>query len=311
MLVAIRSMETFDNDTLDQVRGVLCALTNRSETYFSPISTLSIRSALDRRNRDIAPADALQLLYAIGDVQRLSGGYWLPVPTTLVQLGQLAVVISGTPTQSLEDHLGTAVRASGYSRVLSHLPVTTSSLPNRSFASWCCAPSSSTGWTTQYINAATYSPQFVDDGFECFDHWSKRTVTRWLDSTQREKIPHGVVLSRARSPVGTLYFLCKFRGGRPIAMSEIGYEWSTAWRLAFGLRALHGNHVRFRVRHKRETESTLIVTRFLPYEEDMVLHALGAVRQDTATTLGITLDDASLPPVVQMLTSLGLKQDGD
>jgi hypothetical protein len=311
MLTAIRSTERSDNDTLDQVRGVLCALANRGETYFSPISTLSIRFSLDRRNREIAPADTLQLLYAIGDVQRLPGGYWLPVPTTLVQLGELAVVISGTPTQRLEDYLGTPVRSSGYSRVVPHLHVTTSSLPRRSFASWCGAPSSTTDWTIQYINAAAYSRQFVDNGFECFDHWSKRTVTRWLDSRQRDKIPDGVVLSRARSPVGTLHLLCKFRGGRPLAMCEIGYEWSTAWRLALGLRALHGNHARFRVRQDSETESTLVITRFLPSEETIVLHALGSARQDTATTLGITLDDASVPPMVQMLISLGLKQDGD
>jgi hypothetical protein len=310
MSIAIRSTESFDNDTLDQVRGVLCALANRSETYFNPVSTLSVRFALERRNRELAPANSLQLLYSIGDVQRLPGGYWLPVPTTLMPLGSSTMVISGAPNQTLEEQLGTAVRSRGYSRLVSHLPGHSSPYPQRTFASWCGAPENTAAWTTRYLNDARYSSQFIDEGIECFDHWSKRALTRWLDKSRWATIPNGIVVSRVRSPVVTFYLLCKFRASRLTAVIEIGRERSIAWRLIFGLRALANNHAWFRVRRDSETESTLFVTRFLPTEEEMALYSLGDVQEDGAT-LRITLDDTVVPSMVQMLSSLGLQQDVD
>lgn len=304
-------MEKFDSDALDQVRGVLYALANRSEAFYCPVSTLSIRCALERRNRSIAPADTLEALYSIGDVQRLTGGYWLPVITALVPLGSSAIVISGAPTQIVEEHLRTVVRSMGYSRIASHLTEAAASLPQRTFLSWCGAPPITTVWVKQYITDAAFTRQFIDEGFECFNHWMKRTDTRWLDNHHRNSIPDGVVLARVRTPVGKLYLLCRFLGGRPISISEIGYQWSIAWRLALGLRALQHNPSKFQVRRDDVTTATIIVTRFLPSEELMVLHALGEVREYTATQIAITLDEATIAPTVQMLTSLGLEMDGD
>jgi hypothetical protein len=310
MRVATQTTESFDNDTLDQIRGVLCALSNRGESFCSPVSTLSIRFALARRNRELAPADHLKLLYSIGDVQSLPGGYWLPVPTTLVPLGQSsAIVISGAPTQTLEGQLGTVVSAPGYSRQIFRSSRHTTTHPHRTFASWCRTPMDTVEWTKHYLDHATFASQFVDEGFETFDHWSRRTNVRWIDKERRASVPDGAILSRMRTHVGTLYALFKFRRSRPIAYVEIE-DRDTAWRLALGLRAIANSHAIFRVRRVSESKSTLSVTRFLPSEELTTLRALGTVQEEGAT-LSFTLHEPVVPTTVQMLLSLGLKQGTD
>ncbi|WP_129777090.1 hypothetical protein [Peristeroidobacter soli] len=179
----------------------------------------------------------------------------------------------------------------------------------RSLQAWSGAPFNTGDWTRTFVKEATYSRQIPNNDFECFNHWSRKASTRWIATEQRGTIPDGVVLTRTRTPVGSLFALTRFDEGQPVSLAEFSNERRISTRLALGLRALHDNPARFRLSLASDDECVVIVTRYLPPEETMVLHALGRVRDVTQHSLAVSLDRALVDPAVQVLSALGLKQD--
>lgn len=90
-------------------------------------------------------------------------------------------------------------------------------------------------------------------------------------------------------------------------MQELSQNWNEAFRLGFGLRSLADNAPAFYVRSISDAVSEIVVPKFLPSAERMVMRALGPLQELDATSLMTSkLPFGVLGKVEGMLQSLGL-----
>lgn len=291
--------------SLDAVRGALFALSNRGGDFFEPSSTRAIRFALSRRGREFSPVQELDELYDIGDAQRLGGGRWLPSATASIEVGSMFVILSGMPTRMLERAIAEPIYSHGSTRLVSSLP-TRGVAGSHSFNSWSCCPESTLEWTKRIL-ATTIYPMRAASNLEYFNHWQASVPQRWTPSLPRSVPTTVTVLARNKGPIGTLYYLCKVDQSEAVAMQELSQNWNEAFRLGFGLRSLADNAPAFYVRSISDAVSEIVVPKFLPSAERMVMRALGPLQELDATSLMTSkLPFGVLGKVEGMLQSLGL-----
>jgi hypothetical protein len=300
-------VQEIDASSLDQVRGVLFALSNRGGDFFEPSSTQAIRYALSRRGRDASPVEVLEELHDIGDAQRLGGGRWLPCTTASVEVGSLFVLLSGMPTGMLERAVAEPVYGHGSSRLVSSLP-SHGVAGSHKFNWWSGCPESTLEWTKLFLAAARYPMRAVSN-LEYFNHWQQSVSQRWTPSLPRSVPKSVTVVARNKGPIGTLYYLCRVEQSEAVAMQELSQDWNEAFRLGFGLRSLADNAAAFHVRSISDEESEVVVPKFLPSAERMVLRALGPLTELDATFhMTCRVPVGAMGKVEEMLQALGLSK---
>jgi hypothetical protein len=296
-----------DSSSLDQVRGVLFALSNGDDSFFETVSTQSIKFALARRGREGSPGDALEELYCVGDIQSLGRGRWLPCVTASVPVGQLFVILSGMPTRTLARVIKQPVFGGGSCRLVGELSPE-SGIGSHPFQWWCSAPGSTVEWTTQTLRVATF-PLEVMSSIEYFNHWDRTVPYRWSHALPRSTPASCIVVAREKGPTGTLYFLCRVVNSKAASVQELSKDWNQAFRLGFGLRALLGNSATYVVRDVDGENYEVITPGFLPSPERKVLRALGQMQDLQGTSQILTrIPIAAWPQVDLMLRALGLSK---
>lgn len=297
-----------DSNCLDQVRGVLFALSNHGEVFFDLVSTQSIRCALARRGRDSSPVNALNELYEVGDIQSLGRGRWLPSVTASVQIGQISVLISGMPTRLLSRVITKPIFGAGSCRLVGE-PLSEPGIGSHQFQWWCGAPASSVELTSQTLRAATF-PLEATSRLQYFNHWDKSVSHRWLYALPRSAPSSGVVLAKENGPISTLYFLGKVSNSMVVSLQELSNDWNQAFRVGFGLRALSGNPANYALRDCAGEYCEVIAPAFLPLSERKVLRALGPVVELQNTSKSVaTIPVGAWPQVELMLRGLGLSNE--
>jgi hypothetical protein len=300
-------VQEIDALSLDEVRGVLFALSNRGGDFFEPSSTQAIRFALSRRGREASPVEALKELHDIGDAQRLSSGRWLPSTTASIEVGSLFVLLSGMPTGMLERAIAVPVCGHGSNRLVSSLP-SRGIAGSHTFTWWSGCPESTLEWTKRILATARY-PMGATSNLEYFNHWEPFVSQRWTPSLPRSVPKIGPVVARSKGPLGTLYYLCRVEKSQAVAVQELSQDWNEAFRLGFGLRSLANNAAAFHVRSLSADEFEIVVPKFLPSAERMVLRALGPLKELDATfQMTCKLPIGAMGKVEEMLQALGLSK---
>jgi hypothetical protein len=292
---------------LDQVRGVLFALSNRGTAFFESVSTLAIRNALARRGRDGLPATLLEELHSVRDIQRLRHGRWVPCVTGLVAMGEIFVVLSGMPTPMVERALGTTPFGSGSSRLIRAAPSDIGAVSHQ-FSWWCRAPESTVDWTQNIVRGATFRLGIMPK-LEYFNHWDRSVTHRWVYALPRSVPRQTIALAREKGPIGTVYYLCRIEDATVEGVEELPGDWNDAFRLGFGLRVLCGNSSFYSARFTEAQTCEILTPKYLPSEESMVLRALGVVQHlPNSSLVSSTLPMGAWPRVEMMLQSLGLSK---
>jgi hypothetical protein len=291
--------------SLDEVRAVLFGLSNRSGDFFEPSSTQAIKFALSRRGRDASPVEALTELHDIGDAQKLSGGRWIPSTTASIQVGSVFVLSSGMPTVMLERAIAAPVFGDGSSRLVSSQP-SQGVVGSHAFAWWSGCPESSLKWTEQILASAKYTMPVLPN-FEYFNHWERSVSQRWTRSLPRSASKIGNAIAREKGPVGTLYYLCRIENSRAVATHELSRDWTEAFRLGFGLRFLAQNAATYHAINISAQKIEIMVPKYLPSAERMVLRALGPQQEsDASFAMTCKIPVGSWGKIEEMLQALGL-----
>ena len=296
-------------EELDQVRGVLAALSNRSTSLLQPVSTNAITAALKWRNRSFDSGQCLDRLSRVGDVQRLRGGLWLPCSTTLVRCAGLLVVVSGLPTTRLAAELGEDPQSLGDCRTVAGSSVAESDIRLRGFGTWCRAPESSLRWSEALIANARYWQGTLTEGMEWHDHWTPGRRGRWSELHPDVDLERGPVLARLKSRYGAVEHFLLRRNGSALQMAEVPKVEGEHQRLRYALLAAAGNPAKFRLIRQADGFVEVSVPRILPGPEVMVLGALGRVLSDPEEWEQVfRLSESAWPQVGRMLMGLGLER---
>jgi hypothetical protein len=294
-------------EELDQVRGVLTALSNRGTALLQPVSTNALAAALKWRNRSFDSGRCLDRLGRVGDVQRLRGGLWLPCSTTLVRCAGLLVAVSGLPTTRLAAELDENPQRLGDSRTVAGSSIAETDPRLRDFGTWCRAPVSSLRWSETLIANARYLQGTLTDGMEWHDHWTAGRRGRWTELHPDVNLERGPALARLRSRHGAAeYFLLRRYGGG-LQMAEVPKAEGEHQRLRYALLAAAGNPVQFRLARQAGGFIEVSVPRVLPGSEAMVLAALGRVLTAPDEWEQVfSIPESAWPQVERMLLGLGL-----
>ena len=294
-------------EELDQVRGVLAALSNRGTSLLQPISTNAVTAALKWRNRSFDSGQCLDRLARVGDVQRLRDGLWLPCSTTLVRCAGLLVAVSGLPTTRLAAELGEDPQRPGDSRTVVGSSIAGSDIRLRDFGTWCHAPESSLHWSEALIANARYLQGTLTEGMEWHDHWTAGRRGRWSELHPNVDLERGPVLTRLRSRHGAAEHFLLRRNGGALQMAEVPKAEGEHQRLRYALLAAAGNPATFRLARQVDGFIEVSVPRILPGPEAMALGALGRVLTDPEEWEQVfSLPESAWLQVERMLNGLGL-----
>lgn len=290
---------------LDQVRGVLFAMSNGDSDLLSPVSTLAIRQALLTRNVSAEAAPLLETLNELRDVQSLKRGHWLPVHSRVVPFGDVALLVSGQPTAMLNLDYGIEIQTPGLGRLLTVVGDEANLLPTESLNRWLEAPASTTDWCEQIIRTGEFGEPAGVSEMEVYDHWSHWAARRWVPASSCN-VPDGVIFARHvhLQTKATNHYLLRFRNSSPKAMHELPHGFDSL-RLGIALRRQAGNSPSFSlcqdIDGKWELRGPAV-----PRAEFRLLRALGpttaekgqltsrppngavAMLRDTLTKLGLT-----------------------
>jgi hypothetical protein len=227
-----------------------------------------------------------------------------------VPVGDVFVALSGMPTQILARVMGHPVFGAGSCRLVQAMPTETNTGLHQ-FRWWCRAPESTVEWTLGIMRAATFRLGETSRR-EYFNHWDKSVTRRWSYALPPSIPPSTIVLAREKSPTGTLYYLCRIVNATIEGAQELSGDWNEAFRLGFGLRALANNSASYFVRISDSQNCEVIIPRFLPSQESMVMRALGIVLDLPNTSLiSAMIPVGAWPRVVLMLQALGLSKRDD
>ncbi len=294
-------------EELDQVRGVLAALSNRGTALLQPVSTNAITAALKWRNRSFDSGQCLDRLGRVGDVKRLRGGLWLPCSTTLVRCAGLLVAVSGLPTPRLATELGGNPQTPGDSRTVAASSVAESDIRLRDFNTWCLAPGSSHRWSEALIANARYWQGALTEGMEWHDHWTPGIRRRWIELYPDIDLSRGPALARLRSRRGVAEYFLLRRDGGVLQITEVSKIEGEHQRLRYALLAAAGNPAMFRLDCQTNGFIEVSVPRVLPGPETMVLSALGRVLTTPDEWEQVfSISESAWPQVERMLVRLGL-----
>ena len=228
-------------DPLEFARGALCAATFVATDAARETHVARLQNLFERAGLAASMADALGTMQFLREAEPLGGGYWVPAPVRVVELGPNCCLFVGPqPTSELQRHFA-GVRRAGAGRLIDRTEVP--ELPKQSQAAWRGSDGSdSCAWAQSAVDSALkqLAPSLVDDGLAVFG-------TRIAGGMRREPVwvqPgsgaacewRGVGLFRARTGATRhRHFLGKYETGKKFLE---GPAIQDAARLQFGLAAL-------------------------------------------------------------------------
>ena len=231
-------------DPLEFARGTLSSLSYVATDTAHETHITRLHDQFDRAGIAASMADALGTLHFLREAEPLDGGYWIPAPTRVVELGcDPSLFVGVHPTAELHRHFGSARRA-GAGRVVD--AGEGAGLLRQSLASWRGHDGSDAStWARTTIDLAMhqFAPSIVSDGLEAFGTtFGKGAAARhrepaWLEAGNSAACTwRGVGLFRARtSATRHRYFLGEHRS--KTAFLE-GSPARDSLRMQFGLAAL-------------------------------------------------------------------------
>ena len=233
-------------DPFEFARGTLCSLSYVATDTAHETHVTRLHDQFDRAGVAASMADALGTLQFLREAEPLDGGYWIPVPTRVVELGgRLSLFVGVHPTTELHRHFSSARRA-GAGRVVDAREV--AGLPRQSLASWRGHDGSDAStWARTTIELAMqqFAPSIVGNGLEAFGTKTGKGLAAmsrepaWLEAGNSAACTwRGVGLFRARtSATRHRYFLGR---NRSEAVFLEGPPARDSLRMQFGLAALQG-----------------------------------------------------------------------
>ena len=231
-------------DPLEFARGTLCSLSFVATDMAREVHVTKLHDHFDRAGVAASMPEALGTLQFLREAEPLGGGYWIPAPTRVVDLGGKPCLLVGVhPTAELRRHFGSARRA-GAGRVVDAEEVM--GLPRQSLAEWRGHDGSdASNWARTTIESAMqqFAPSIVGEGVEAFGIRTGRGATAhhrepaWVRvGDSAVCVWRGVGLFRARTSVTRYrYFLGRHQS------ESVFLEGSPArepLRMQFGLAAL-------------------------------------------------------------------------
>jgi hypothetical protein len=294
-------------EDLDQVRGVLAALSNRGTSLLQPVSTNAVSAAIKLRNRTLDSGQCLNRLGSVGDVQRLPGGLWLPCSTTLIRCAGILLAVSGLPTSRLATELGENPLPLGDSRAVAASRIPPSDTRMRDFDTWCRAPISSVRWSEALMANSPYWQATLTEGMEWHDHWTEEMRWRWSVLHADVDLSRGPALARLKGRHGAAEYFLLRRNPGGLQMAEVPKAEGEHHRLRYSLLSTAGNPATFRAAVTADGFTSVSVPRHLPSPEFMVLTALAnALTPPEAWEQEFRIPEAAWPQVERMLAGLGL-----
>lgn len=261
---------------LDEVRGVLCYKSNNGGHFLAPISSIALTSALRVRQVDADIPELLRILCSLKDVQDLPHGHWVPVPTHKICFDQCSVVISGYPSQILEKDLEISIGGSGIGRIALSTNTNLTQIP---LSVWLGAPSSSPDWCEQQVREANFGDPLGWDDLEVFNHWTSRSVSRWLPASGINRSSDYVFARTRGNDRPRSYHLIRLGDNKVNGLHDfpVGFD---SRRLSLNLLARNGNAYTFSL-SETNSEAALLRAPFLPEAESRALRVLGPVHEGT------------------------------
>jgi hypothetical protein len=294
-------------EDLDQVRGVLAALSNRGTSLLQPVSTNAVSAAVTLRNRTLDSGQCLNRLGSVGDVQRLPGGLWLPCSTTLIRCAGILLAVSGLPTPRLATELGENPLTLGDSRAVAASCIPPSDIRLRDFDTWCRAPASSVRWSETLMANSPYWQGTLTEGMEWHDHWTAGMHWRWSELHPDVNLSRGPALARLKGRHGAAEYFLLRRNANGLQMAEVPKAGGEHQRLRYSLLSSAGNPATYRAAATADGFRRVRVPRILPIPEFMVLTALAsALTPPEAWEQEFRIPEAAWPQVEQMFAGLGL-----
>lgn len=288
---------------IDQVRGVLFGMANSGNEFLSPISSIAIHHALAARGRKMSVSETMQQLLRLREVQDLPYGYWLPVSTRLVTIGDCALLVSGKPTSHVISDYGITPVGYGLGRMI--FQEIAEALPIEPLAHWLSAPTSTRQWANEFIASAAWSDPIGSEELILFDHWSKSPSRRWIEAKSAE-VPDGPAVGKQEFPSGQVdHYLLRYRGGHAESLSQIS-SGDEAHRLRIALQAHVGNPRTWSIRGA--DDDTAVLTSYYLTEDEMRLLDVVATVDRSEDGIVARLPIAAIDGIREVLSNLGLKE---
>jgi hypothetical protein len=222
----------------------------------------------------------LDELHFIGDVETLSGGYWVPSPLRAVRTALLKrmILCGGIPTSHLLSNVRQFISWNGTARLISGTANDWGvSLPLQELMRWAGGPDVPlVQWTRDCLESLELKP--FDDLPDSFEVYAPKLCAnaniqykRWKAIS--DKLPDGSYLARQKVGPMTHFVAINVKKGGITASTTIP-ERIEPRRLMYGIDALAGAPVRFKV--SRDPSGTRVfLTSEVPKAERRLFTALG------------------------------------
>jgi hypothetical protein len=247
----------------DHIRAMVYgAWISGSEENYS-IHTTRILSNVRRIQRMVWPQDSwehhklgdrprqvLDSLAVLGDVISVGGGYWIPGPTSLVELDgtQNVMVVGGIPSQIAAGHFGERVRSTAAFRHVGRRSILITPAKDilQTIDRWLGYADPIREWTNSILqqHGARLSVN-MDIGVEPLEIYApeifrdQRKAGRWIRATEIDRALDGLRLCRLRQGTGVFgapHFLATFNymGGQLALGRSVSVAADVSRRLRFG-----------------------------------------------------------------------------
>jgi hypothetical protein len=291
----------------DDVRALLSALANVNGAL-KPVSILTVRRELTKRRfaPDVKPQ--MELLHGLGEIEAVGGGFYLPIPTHVVEFGDWAVLLSGLPSQEISRIYGITIIAPGSARIVRNLPVT-STIARRQQSDWLGTPACSKQWGRTVIESTQLKDPYGWQSLQTYNVDRKVGSIGWIGVSEELVSSDGVHLLRNASGLGPRsYYLLKVAGNKVRGLGELPLRGADIRRLQFALRAISGASASFSLT-PRDADHSELSAPFLPAQEARFLRAIGHVAERVdGKGIIATIPSYTEDVVVRILSSLGLKR---
>jgi hypothetical protein len=260
-------------DGPDNVRALLCAMSARGSDLIVPVSTLAIQNELSRRESKVRATELLSQLSDLREVQRLSGGFWLPAPLRLITAEGLTLACSGLPTARLARQYGIKLQPIGVLRAIYDTPEPLLA-PTYSLAEWLGSPNDSIKWSAGIISGAHWRPPYQLDELKIFRAWQSRARHRWLEQDEMLVNRTGVALAKIALRDGRAqYYLADVHRGMVERVHELPTDSDIA-RLMCALRFRDGDPVTVTASRANRPDELVITFEILPIPEAVFVRAI-------------------------------------
>jgi hypothetical protein len=254
----------------DHIRAIVFGSWTRRGADAAPVHTTRILSNVRRTHQIVWPRDSweherlgdlcrqvLDCLAFLGDIVSIGNGFWIPGPTTVVELDGVShlMMTGGLPAQIARSHFGTEVRSAAAFRFMPRKSVLSTSLNKeilQSIDGWLGHADPLRDWTVatlqQHKERLSIDMDISVDRLEIYApeiFQEQRKSGRWMRATQIGRPLEGLRLCRIQSHVRSFvpqHFLATFHfsaGALTVGRSS-HVPADVSRRLRFGLDTLLG-----------------------------------------------------------------------